>query len=111
MILLACLGLALLPPLAAAQTGGGAPEFAQPPAQLWGPLNPGQASVSTAAELLQALEQNVGEIILQSERGVPTCAAVTCAPTMQGTAPILLPPTPCSLTCHAAPPALQTISS
>lgn len=91
MILLACLGMALLPPLAAAQPGG-APGFAQPPAQLWGPLNPGQASVSTAAELLQALEQNVGEIILLGERGVPTCAAATCAPMTHGTAPILLAP-------------------
>jgi hypothetical protein len=66
MILLACLGLPLLPP-AAAQSGGSAAGFSQPPAQLWPPLSPGQATVSTAEQLLQALEQNVGEIILQDD--------------------------------------------
>ena len=78
MILIVCLGLALWPP-AAAQSGGSG-FSAQPPVQLWGPLNPGQASVTTAAELLQALEQNVGEIILQSEWSQAHLGRFVCAP-------------------------------
>ena len=80
-VLLACLGMALvLPPAAVAQSGGGGfSAQLTPPAQLWGPLSPGQASVSTAAELLQALSQNVGEIILQSKRGAAHLCRFLCA--------------------------------
>lgn len=79
-LLACCLGLALLPPPAAAQSGGGGfSAQLTPPAQLWGPLSPGQASVSTAAELLQALSQNVGEIILQSKRGDAHLCRFLCA--------------------------------
>lgn len=70
--ILACLALATQPQAEAAQAGGGGGAATEPPQQLWGPLSPGQASVSTAAEFLQALEQNVGEIILQGDCG-STC--------------------------------------
>lgn len=103
--ILLALGIVLLP-AAAAQGGGSGGGFnAQPPAQLWGPLSPGQATVRTGAELLQALEQNVGEIILQGERQARSVCLMYVPQVLSGPArpaaaampcpPILLPESIC----------------